>query len=502
MKNYMRTVFVFVVIGAFLFGCSHIPVNDQPPPKKEEPTAKSKMAPLVEYEMAPLVKYDMLQPKIVALSPPPPPSSQASASKQAEPVNVPPSPMPIKVTPLTTFYNASTARENYFRNSYTRILVTSTLDGDAKDAKPGANGEKVDILPYNTRIFLRRLFWGFKRDINLTVKIKIGEYESTSPLITLSQQSNREGEFWSRSVSHKLLDYPLFLVKEDGGASVPDIRISLAGSKNYESNMAGIALQVATTAIQQVNPTTKVLTKLTEQSTKDTARAIDGAIGKLFSNGIKEEHISDCDLRTWDNKSGVRIELNIPVEDDGNWDSKLHSVGTWTINFDEPRPSIFSDRRICKDGNLCSADRTAALKKVYEEINPGQVLNYALVKSGNGLGTIRAYILQQKWFVASLTAFKDPATGADAAKKAELQTANEKNAETLCRNIYDEITGLGLNGDDANIVIWAILKGLPEAAIIDSKAVDGADTCKAAKSAVTPAMIPPVAPAVKKDSVK
>jgi hypothetical protein len=103
-------------------------------------------------------------------------------------------------------------------------------------------------------------------------KSKITKSDPIS-LITISHQSNSSGEQWARSIKHKLLNFPLFLVKEDGEASIPEIRISLDGTQEYTSSMAGAALQVAVAGIQQVAPETTVLTTLTEQSTKDKARA-------------------------------------------------------------------------------------------------------------------------------------------------------------------------------------------------------------------------------------
>ena len=330
---------------------------------------------------------------------------------------------------------------------------------------------------------IRRYAWGYKRDVSLTAKIRIGEYESTTPLIVLSHQSDKDGQYWCRSVSQMLLDFPLFLVKNDGSASIPDIRFSLVGNKDRQSNMAAIGLLAVTTAVQQVNPSARVLTKLTEQSTKDTSLAVDEAIGKLFSSGIKEEHVTDCDFRTWDSKNGIVVELRIPKDEDGDWDtSDLRSVGKWIVSFDEPRPSIFSNMRISMNGDLCSHDRPTALKEVCKEVkkDPGRVLNYTLVKSGNGLGTIRAYLSQQKWFVSLLTAFKTPAPGSTQTEKDAMSAVNVKTAETLCRNINDDITALGLNGDDAKIVIWATATALPDTVVVDSGAFksDKAPTCQ------------------------
>jgi len=358
MKNFVSVSSVFVVMSAFLFGCSHPPmmaVSPAPPqpPAKAETLLSSPSPKRIEVKEAPSVPKPVEEPVTVPL-PTPAAANETTAAT------------PLSVTPLIAFTKPGVASNNDFRDCYTRILISNSMNPSSKGKGGGGNSA---LLPYNERWAIRRYAWGYKRDVSLTAKIRIGEYESITPLMTLSHQSDKDGQYWCRSVSQMLLDFPLFLVKEDGGANVPDIRFSLVGNKDRQSNMAAIGLLAVTTAVQQVNPSAKVLTKLTEQSTKDAARAVDGAIGKLFSSGIKEEHVTDCDFRTWDSGNGIKVILSIPKDEDGDWDtSDLHPVGEWIVSFDEPRPSIFSDRRICKSGNnLCSADRHTALKAVYED---------------------------------------------------------------------------------------------------------------------------------------
>jgi hypothetical protein len=343
------------------------------------------------------------------------------------------------------------------------------MDSEKNNGNGKDTVSESEDLPYNSRYFLTRLFWGSKFDINLSAKIKVGDYEATAPLLSISHQSNRDGELWARSIKHKLLNFPLFLVKEDGESSIPDVRITLAGSKEYTSNMAATALQVSLAAIKQVAPEATVLTKLTEQSSKDTARAIDGAIGKLFTSGINEEHVSDFDLREWNSNKGMQVELKLPFKEKA-WDKDLRPVGNWTISFDEPRPSIFSDWRICEKEDLeilCMDERGKALNKVHNAINSGEVLNYSLVKNGNGLGTIRAYITQQDWYLTTLSSLKGKGSEDD----------DKKAVDNLCRNIINAITGLGLNGDDAEIVVWAVIKGLPRANNMSVDTYKGAASC-------------------------
>ncbi len=388
--------------------------------------------------------------------------------------STPPKLIKTDVTPLTVFEDLdlddAKANGGRFSNTYTRILITS-------ETYNNQTGTAEDTLKYTPSNAVARFLVGKKYDLNLSAKVKVGDYEATIPLLTLSQSSNRDGEQWARSIRHKLLNFPLFLVRDDGEASVPDIRLNFSGSKEYTSNMAGSALQIAVAGIQQVAPEAAVLTKLTAQTSKDKARAIDDAIGKLFSSGIQEEHVAHREMRKWRHAGGIKLTLQIPQTDKA-WSEPYAEVGTWTITFDDPRPSIFSDWRVCdtaKDELRCRANRPDALKAVHKSLkdNVGQVLGYPLVKETNGLGTVRAYIVQQSWYTAALSAFNGD------------QAADVKTAEDLCRNALASITGLGLNGDDANIVVYAMIEGLPTAHTMHEAAFTGAASCKRATAAVS-----------------
>lgn len=390
---------------------------------------------------------------------------------------------PVNLTPLSQFedqWDKKRASGHDFAGSYTRLVVSSVLYANesakktattkASDARKKADtagkfessadgGAQTDdvpsILPYKPRWWLVRAIVGREFAVNLSAKINVGSYETTVPLATIGHQSNSEGEIWTREVHHDKVNFPLFLVKEDGAASTPVIKLTVQGSKAYSSRGAGAALQVALGVARATAQPLSVVTKLSEQSTKDGARAVDDAISKLFTSGITEEHWSDRDLRYWrmgdkDGVQGAKVKFFVP-EDETSWDSKLKRVGEWIVSFDFPRPSIFSDWRMCGSAKLprCKTSRAAAEIAVYEGLNPSQVLNYELVRTNQGLATIRAYLAQQEWYVAAQVPLsKDPKTAKDA-------------ASTLCRQVRNEIVGLGLNGFDADIVVWAIWKGMP-----------------------------------------
>lgn len=365
----------------------------------------------------------------------------------------------VNLTPLSAFsdqtggvvsHQSNNLAEN-FSGSYTRLLIYSSIA-----AVSGDKNANIKPLPYSERWWLSRALVGKDFSINLTAKVSVGDYETTVPMATVGHQSNSEGEQWSRVLHYSKSNFPLFLVKSDGSASVPVIKISVNGTKSYTSRGAAAALQIALGVSNATTLPAPVVTKLTEQATKDKARSIDDAISKLFASGIAEEHWTDRDLRTWtisDKKipQGVQLSFSIPSDED-DWNSNAMPVGSWVITFDYPRPSIFSDWKVCGDDSIprCKKDRASAEKAVHAEIDASQVLNYNLLNNDKGLGTIRAFLAQQDWYLSA---------------QSELVNQNGKSAEmsaaSFCRKIKNEISGVGLNGFDADIVVWAVYRGMP-----------------------------------------
>lgn len=400
----------------------------------------------------------------------PPPPAQAPPSPAVG--KAPPAvSRPINITPFTTYRDQdelNRANGGSFTNSYTRIRISAALPASQAGDHTGENLLKLGYDPRNP---VARFLVGRKFDAHLSVKVKTGAYEATIPLVTVSHQSTSDGERWSRVVSQQLLDFPLFLVRPDGEASIPTFQITMAGSREYSSSLAGTALESVIAGIQAVSPDSGVLTTLTAQSMKDKSRAVDTAIDKLFSDGLSEEHVAHRDLRLWNSAGGVRIRFQLP-KDDGDWNADSGEVGSWIISFEEPRPSIFGDWRVCGENKVelrCASDRTTALRNVHRQLTPNQVLGYPLLKSSNELGTIAAFLMRQDWYAKSMSEFSG-----DAANDAAL-------ADEMCLRIQNSIVALGLNSDDADIVTWSFVNGLPWARKMNrgaftGKRIDGQDS--------------------------
>ena len=382
-----------------------------------------------------------------------------------------------------------------FSDSYTRLIITSKLDADGNKNSE----DKIAEYPYKPRNGLMRWLYGKEFSINFTAKVAVDALEETIPLVTVGHESNSGGEKWSRIVSHADRNHPLFLVKGNGNGAIPKITVTMHGSTSYASRGAASALQVVVGAINAVSPNAPVITTLSSQASKDRASALDNAISKLFSTDVKEEHTTTPDFRLWNEENkqpnGIKVTLNIPADEswsDSEKEAKAqhekNQIGIWTITFDYPRPSIFSDWRICDktdDKTRCKTTKEEAKQHIMKELNPSEILNYNLLNDGQKLNTIRTFLAQQEWFAhaqTKLVAAKAKESGDANAKQNTTQPKDspvKSAAIQMCRNIRNSITGLNLNGFDADIVVWAMLKGLPwpdgSPSYEEMKAIDGCD---------------------------
>lgn len=370
--------------------------------------------------------------------------------------------------------------EPSYVGQYTRLVIDS--EQNCTDFKcETMTGKKVDSenYTYQNRSALTRYLFGKQFDFNLSAKITISTfYQATIPLVTIGHEGDSKGEQWARTISHELLDYPLFLVQSSGATGKPHFDVTLTADKTVDSNVASAALAVAVSAVQQASPGSSVLTTLTSDSSKAKSNAIDTAISSLFSDGIKEEHENDVTLTTWSSGDGIRIDVKLP-RNENDWNRHLLPIGIWTIHFAPPRPSIFSDWRQClsterklpdavKKAIRCTDDPQTVLDNVRDDITPNTVLTYTVANTTGSLNNIQAFITQNDWYTSTITKFKTEKTKADS-------QANQATADELCQKIDYAIVGLKLNEYDAEIVIWAIAYAMPKTVNVTRKVFLGTD---------------------------
>jgi hypothetical protein len=472
----------------------------------------------------------------VAPPPPPPPppvtasAPEASAAPVANAEAAPPPPTgsasvvqqryaDVDVTPYSNFSDEwvkdlSTSTGGTFSGLYTRLLIrcATTCSPPTGSESSESETQKSNSLPYHSRFWLERFFLGKEYAVNLTLGISAGLFKATVPIVTLDHKSNSDvGEQWSRTVKHTLGDYPLFLV--GSGSDTPEITFELKGSLNYTSSFAADAIDATVAVAKDISPQSSFVTTLSAPAIATQAQAVDTAIGKLLGKGIDETNGNQDPIRYWHVNQGIVITMLVPRDEndfntEGNWNPYI--VGSWRISFEEPRPSIFADWRICEPTeyggwkadstprslgtnlNLRCADSLLdATNAVYGEINASDVLKTPLANFSSAgttaasLSTLSAYLSQQTWYKTALGQLGGTKATATDAKNA---------AAGFCLNIANAISTAGLNGVDQGIAIWAIAENSTDISTTGRTAINADQTCK---TYITPILNarPPVASA-------
>ncbi len=367
----------------------------------------------------------------------------------------------VDVTPLTSATDswAGLTKEGAaFMGAYTKLIITSRV---ADGAGPEAADGSVQTLGYEPRPWPLRALIGKEFNYILTAKLTVDKSPAlTVPLLAIGHQSNAEGEVWVRDVQRERNDFPLFLVRTDGTGSAPHITVELKAANTFSSRAAAAGVSAVAQLAKFAGAEPGVITTLTKSSTEAAASQVDSALSRLFASSITERIGSDRDLRRWKGPGhsavppGLTISANLPHEDDLR---KMDPVGTWTLSFSPPRPSIFSDWSVCAqaddgqpdhDGHRCSATLAEARTKVRDDVRDSDVLAYKLVRNAPSIGTIRVFLVQQEWFTAAIASFAQSRSGTDTMRP-------------FCQRIVNEIVGLGLNDFDARLVLRAVHTTMP-----------------------------------------
>ncbi len=305
--------------------------------------------------------------------------------------------------------------------------------------------------------------------MNLTVTVTAGDFTATVPLVSFDHKSNRDvGEQWVRSVFDNYEAYPFFVV--DSESATPTIDSVVRGSAEYSSQVATDALQVAVSVAKEVSPQSAAVTALSKSALKSRATAIDTAVNKLFGTGISEDRKEAKDIVDWRWNSSFKIEFFMPYYSN-TFETDTASpveVGEWQIAFDDPRPSLFSDWRVCDQSKAgdssteskCALKMEDAINNVYAEIKPSTVLDFQLVNADKKIGLISQYIAQQSWYTTSI-------------KNLSKSPPAKSAVGDFCKQIAKTIKNVGLDEVDAGIVVWAFIYGqenLPDASTFTGNA--------------------------------
>ena len=316
-------------------------------------------------------------------------------------------------------------------DTYTRLEIVS-------------NHAPAGVIDYVKRKLFWRLTIGKRYTTNVSLKAQANRFIATVPLLTLDHESSsKAGESFTRSNARSSFDFPLFLVAGNGGGDIGTFEFQVNASDGTQSNAASVALSVAERFLKTVAPTSGVMTTLTEDKTREVAGALDTAVNQLFSSSVTERQRFDINL-----KAGRKYQLEIfgPAVQ-GDWRDASRRFGSWTIGFAAPRPSVFSDIKICSTGDApaCREDlSTARHDAAADALNrPLSVLAFDLFDSAEDAGSVGAYLRQQSWWAEDL---------------AELDgvTGYAPPVAQFCRQIRSAIVSIGLNDLDARIVAQAV----------------------------------------------
>jgi hypothetical protein len=257
----------------------------------------------------------------------------------------------IRITPLSSLTTGFSDPDQDFSNLYTRILVngrgTRGRENLAGEKQLGDEKDQGDLYDYRDRGPLLRAIWGTHYSINLTAYITVGTYQATVPLVTIDHLSTRtDGEKFLRVVAHTVQNFPLLLIKGDGSNAIATVKFVVKASDESQSRVAALAIQTAEGVAKAISPESAVVTTLNAQASRDKAAALDAAINTLMSKQLDEEQLIDNDVRRWSKGALVTFRIPPPSHED-TWNHGFRPVGAWRVQFEDPRPSVFSDVQVC-----------------------------------------------------------------------------------------------------------------------------------------------------------
>jgi hypothetical protein len=440
---------------------------------------------LIHTNLRPLVVLAVLAQWTVGCTTAPPPKAEKTSAESCQS-----SGCWVRLTPLARIATDFEDPNENYSNLYTRVLISayhtrSTAAGGQADKATAPNEASVEDYNYDERNWLAREVWGTHYTMNLTAYLTVGSFQATVPLVTIDHTSDRtNGEKFVRVVAHTSQNFPLFLLRGDGSNAIATLRVVVKASDQIQSDVGTAAIQAAESVAKVLSPEASVVTTLNSQNVKDKATALDKAINSVLSKQLDEEQLIDNDVRRW--AAGAFITFSVPSpRNETKWSdsSNFQPVGIWKVQFETPRPSVFSDVQICLPKTMDQSGRNTAswcrtsVKEAAEaaqrdaHTRPEQVLAFNLVNGTQSLGTVSVYLKQQSWWDTSMKTFNG-------------LRGNEKpkpnDVSDFCRSIKNAIAQVGLNAIDAGIVVGSVRdRGQLGATVIEE--MKSADDCKDAQ---------------------
>jgi hypothetical protein len=366
-----------------------------------------------------------------------------------------------------------------YLDSYTSLIVYSPDNDNTKGVRGSLESpeilpsdhmieptEKIKDRKYEPRNWFSRLFSDISTSSTLTLEMTAPDYSTTVPLAIMEFNSNSEnGDQWYRMMAVRREAFPLFLVKRNGDNSKIGLKFNVHKSHKSKSN-AGQLLKTTLDTLSTVSPQLTVITTLNKHFSDAAKNAVDKSLSANFSKSLQEDLIRDVSLMEILPGSNIQVEFRDTESDRIFVNEEPLPIGLWRVMFDYPRPSVFAAYRICKEPksnntnvrdnphtylNGCLSTRTEAERKVLEVVNSSDILDFSLVfgaEDKQNFGTISSYLRQQSWF-------------GDFLASANSRTQLDSLAGGFCRKIRNAVVEVNLNYFDADLVVWAVKKGMP-----------------------------------------
>ena len=359
-----------------------------------------------------------------------------------------------------------------YSDMYTRFVLFGR-DG----AGPGTPNDDTGRTNYrNYRAerpsWIARLFTREERSVVAVARVSVlnPNLDMTIPLYSVSYNSGGEdGESWATAFTSSHVRSPLFRIT---GNSRFALNVKTSTSDSTQSSGFSTAISALTSAVSLVSPQAGVLTTLSEDSTKDRATALDGAISELLSYSISEEIEFGRLLGAWksdayidlhgcapfvrgegDRARGVprsanRRRVNQLCANERDLDGRQnHFIGSWRLTMTCPRFSLFSPRTLCKsDGTIEDVSTAAGRKGIHGQIADAVSDSLVLEEQLGENATIRSTIRGADFFVAFVG----------------IDQPDAENYSTFCASTMSAIRQTGLTGLDAALALRATLRLMPE----------------------------------------
>jgi hypothetical protein len=328
---------------------------------------------------------------------------------------------------------------------YTRIEVET----DRTTAGGGVAGEPENPRAYEKerRSALARLLANKTITITTLARADLNDPDLsiTLPLYSISHSSIRgTGEVFVTDFMSSHVQAPLFRIRPNTAIT---LHLNTKISDDLKVQGASTVLKAVQTAVNIAAPTSTLFTTLSKSDLSNASKAIDSALGGLFSQDLTEDVELGRLADSWSPAAEVEVDGRVPpglvrTEQETRADK---DIGVWHIRLSCPRPSYFDPRDLCAyepDGTRFLPGRLGELQDdIARRVSDSSILEEQL----SAQITIQSFIQTQSWYTAFLgNGAKTPA-----------------DARAFCTDALSALYAAGLNRFDASLALRAMADQMP-----------------------------------------